>query len=310
MRNRAFSFLLTSAIGAGLCLEWARGGVYQEVGGQVVVEAEHFDFRNFEFTDAEVPHHFHLVPDEDGVTTPEHPWGDTHTPDFMSARGGKFLQILPDSGQNKGNCTSCPNENVGFPPYAEYKVEITTLGTFQLYLRQVGFDGGSDSFFAQILEFAPPGHGPNFYRFSPEPDAADFATLRNNPNDGSTADQGWSGYAAPAPRVDGDGGEVPTLYNITKPGLYTIRLSQGEDGSAIDGIIRQLVSLPAPTNPGPPESDVSTSAPPYIRAVNPTPGQQQVPPDNGFAFQLVDAARPVDGTSIQLIIDGTKVAPV
>src|SRR5207253_4866249 len=112
--------------------------------------------------------------DEDGVTSAAHPWGDTgNNPSdlnglnrFANSRSGHYVQIVPDSGQNKGNCPLCPNENVGFPPYAEYKVNITTLGTYQLYLRQIGYDGSSDSFFAQILEFAPPGPGPNFYRYA------------------------------------------------------------------------------------------------------------------------------------------------
>ncbi|PYJ93925.1 MAG: hypothetical protein DME23_25615 [Verrucomicrobia bacterium] len=115
----------------------------------------HFDYRNFEFTDAAIPHHFHIVPDEDNTNTVAHPWTDTgNNPNDLSGL----------NHQNKGNCPTCPNENVGFPPYVEYKVNITTLGQYQLYLRQVGFDGGSDSFFGQILEFAPPEPGPNFYR--------------------------------------------------------------------------------------------------------------------------------------------------
>jgi len=205
---------------------------------------------------------------------------------------------------------TCPNENVGFPPYAEYKVNITNTGTYQLYLRQVGHDGSSDSFFAQILEFAPPGPGPNFYRYAPDPDGADFAALENIPGDGTTADQGWSGYAAPAPRVDGGGGEVKALYNITTPGLYTIRLSQREDGAAVDGIILQLASLPPPTNPGPAESAISTNNPPYVRAVDPTPGQQQVPPDNNIGCQIVNGAtKNVATNSIRLIVDGAAVSP-
>ncbi|PYM16686.1 MAG: hypothetical protein DME18_00855, partial [Verrucomicrobia bacterium] len=235
----------------------AKAGVYQEVGGQVVMEAVHFDYRNFEFTDKPIPHHFHIVPDEDNVVSVAHPWGDTgwnpNDPNglnqFANSRSGHYVQIVPDDPndqQNKGNCDTCPNKNVGFPPYVEYKVSVTTTGLYQLYLRQVGWDGGSDSFFAQILEFAPPGPGPNFYRYSPNPTTGDFAALQNDPNDAATADQGWSGYAALAPRVDGDGGETNAYYNITTPGLYTIRLSQREDGSAVDAIILQLASLAPP----------------------------------------------------------------
>src|SRR5437588_8131825 len=199
MRSPVFKFLLVSTVNLGLSAFCARAAVYQEVAGQVVVEAVHFDYRNFEFTDAAIPHHFHIVPDENGVTSATHPWGDTginpNDPNGMNqianSRSGHYVQIVPDNGQNKGNCPTCPNENVGFPPYVEYKVNITTLGQYQLYLRQVGFDGGSDSFFVQILEFAPPGPGPNFYRYAPNPDSGDFAALRNIPSDVNTENQGW-----------------------------------------------------------------------------------------------------------------------
>ena len=292
----------------------AKAAVYKESGGIVVVDAKDFDYRNFEFTDAPVPHHFHLVPDEDGVTTPEHPWGDTHSPDFANSRTGHYLQILPDAGANNGNCPTCPNENVGFPPYAEYKVEISTVGVYQLYLRQVGWDGASDSFFAQILEFAPPGPGPNFYRFAPNPDSADFNALRNIPFDATTENQGWSGYAEAAPVVNGgdNSGEKPALYNITTPGLYSIRMSQREDGSAIDAVILQLASLPTPgPGNGPAESAISTTAPPYVRAVDPTPGQEQVPPDNNIGCQIVDGVTvSVNASSIKMVVDGTTVTPV
>jgi len=186
MKRTLFALSIISVLAVA---SQTRAAVYKEAGGIVVVDAKDFDYRSFEFTDAPVPHHFHLVPDEDGITTPEHPWGDTHSPDFSDSRSGHYLQILPDAGANNGNCPTCPNENVGFPPYAEYKVEITTVGVYQLYLRQMGWDGASDSFFAQILEFAPPGPGPNFYRFAPNPDSADFNALRNIPFDGATENQ-------------------------------------------------------------------------------------------------------------------------
>src|SRR5439155_18490495 len=233
---------------------------------------------------------------------------------FANSRSGHYVQIVPDdpnNQQNKGNCMTCPNENVGFPPYVEYKVNITTLGQYQLYLRQVGWDGASDSFFGQILEFAPPGPGPNFYRYSPNPTAGDFAALQNDPNDAATADQGWSGYAALAPRVDGDGGETNAYYNISTPGLYSIRLSQREDGAAVDAIILQLASLAPPTNPGPTESLVSTINPPYVRAVDPTPGQEQVPPDNNIGCQIVDGSTvTVNASSIQMVVDGATITPL
>jgi hypothetical protein len=307
------SICIASAI-LGLSCFTGTAAVYKESGGIVVIDAIHFDYRNFEFTDAPVPHHFHIVPDEDGVNTAAHPWGDTHSPDFANSRSGKYLQILPDAGANNGNCTTCPNENVGFPPYAEYKIQITTVGQYQLYLRQIGWDGASDSFFAQILEFAPPGPGPNFYRFAPNPDTPDFNALRNIPFDTTTENQGWSGYAEAAPVVNGgdNSAEKPALYNITTPGLYTIRMSMREDGSAIDALILQLASMPVPgPGNGPAESAISTTAPPYVRAVDPTPGQEQVPPDNNVGCQIVDGSTvTVTSSSIKMIVDGTAVTPV
>src|SRR6266850_7043967 len=159
MRSSTFKLLVVSTLSLGLSALYSNAAVYQEVGGKVGGEAVHFDYRNFEFTDAAIPHHFHIVPDEDNVTSAAHPWGDTgNNPNdpnglnqFANSRTGHYLQIVPDSGANNGNCPTCPNENVGFPPYAEFKLNITTVGQYQLYLRQVGWDGASDSFFGRIL---------------------------------------------------------------------------------------------------------------------------------------------------------------
>ena len=76
MRSRTYQFVLASALGLGLSVVCTKAAVYQEVGGQVVVEAVHFDYRNFEFTDAAIPHHFHIVPDEDNVISAAHPCWD------------------------------------------------------------------------------------------------------------------------------------------------------------------------------------------------------------------------------------------
>src|SRR5436853_5045399 len=104
MRSRTYQFVLASALGLGLSVVCTKAAVYQEVGGQVVVEAVHFDYRNFEFTDDPIPHHFHIVPDENGVNSPAHPWADTgfnpNDPNlqdmFANSRSGHYLQIVPD----------------------------------------------------------------------------------------------------------------------------------------------------------------------------------------------------------------------
>jgi hypothetical protein len=72
----------------------ASAAIYKESAGRVVVEAEHFDARTMNSTDR---HHWAIMPDENGVP-------DTAaSPDYLNARGGKYMQSLPDSaggGQN------------------------------------------------------------------------------------------------------------------------------------------------------------------------------------------------------------------
>src|SRR5262245_56005735 len=130
--------------------------VYKEAGGRVVIEAEHFDKRTTNTADM---HHWQIVPDENGNP-------DTPTdPGFNNARGGKYMQSLPDNGQNKNTDTNV----VGIDGYLEYKVQINNPGLYRLYLRWGGFDGASDSIYAQIRELmttaAPAGPGPDWYRY-------------------------------------------------------------------------------------------------------------------------------------------------
>lgn len=235
MRTFAFSSLCVS-----LFLSFAgssgQAAPYLEAAGRVVVEAEHFEKRT---TEKGGDHKYLVIPDEDpGNGGP-----------FENARGGKFVQVLPEAGQNKNADESV----VGTDPYIEYAVQITTLGEYQLYLRVTGYDGGADSMYAQIMEIP----SPKWYRYSPDPNTADFAAVRNDNADAATA-IGWNGYATPEV-VSGDGGEEKALFQITKAGTYTIRLSQREDSNAIDAIILQLSSLPPPTNPGPGESALAGS---------------------------------------------------
>ena len=128
------SSLFTTA--AGLVLIFGAGasfGAIQfvEQDGVVVMEAEHYSAKV-----EGASHPFVLVPDDAPFTA-----GGTNSI-FMNARGGRFLQIQPDDGQNKGNDISL----VGTPPYMEYTMQISTVGEYQLYLRAIGWDGGSDSF--------------------------------------------------------------------------------------------------------------------------------------------------------------------
>jgi hypothetical protein len=216
---------------------------FVEADGQVVIEAEHYTAKV-----EGANHPFVLVPDEAMFTA-----GGTNAT-FMNARGGRFLQVQPDDGNNKGNDVTL----VGTAPYMEYAVKITTVGEYQLYLRAIGWDGSSDSFYAEILSNGNrlPAPNPGWYRYGgllPWTLPLDFAQVYNNPV--VAVSQGWTGYAAPE-HVDGTDADVPAVFTIDTPGTYTIRISQREDGSSLDALILQLSSLEPPTNPGPAESAV------------------------------------------------------
>ena len=231
---------LVSALAFFAVLLPTHSAIYKEAGGRVVVEAENFALRTTNSTDA---HHWHLVPDENAADPPA-------DAGFANARGGKYMQSEPDSlggGQNKNADVSV----VGTDPYMEYKVEISNPGNYRLWMRWGGYDGSSDSIYAQIMELkAPAGPGPDWYR---------YVGNINLDFNGS-----WNGSGAPstdtANRIGGGGGEIPAIWTIATAGTYTIRISQREDGSAVDTIMLQLENMPPPTDPGPPESSTTTTA--------------------------------------------------
>lgn len=195
--------------------------VYKEVGGRVVIEAEHFDKRA-KATDDD--HEWKIVPDE-----------DPGSPGYTNARGGKYMQVLPDGGQNRNNADL---QTAG--PALDFKFDVKTTGEYRLWLRITGFDGASDSVYGSILELRADagGAGANWYRQAPDPDDSDFATK----GDGI----GWIGVGG-ADAVSGDAGGDPMTWTISKPGTYTLRIMQREDGLGIDAVCVQLNSLPDPT---------------------------------------------------------------
>lgn len=237
------SFLKTAVLMAVAAIQPVaiNGAQFIETNGQVVIEAEHFTSK----TDG-TTHPFVLVPDD----APFDAGGTNGT--FLNARGGRFMQVQPDDGQNKGNDVAL----VGTPPYLEYAVNITTTGEYQLYIRVLGWDGSSDSVYAEIFSDGQrlPAPNPGWYRYGgllPAVLPMDFAVLRNDPRNSTPV--GWTGYAAPE-HVDGTDSDVPALFTIDAPGTYTIRISQREDGTPMDALILQLSSLDPPSNPGPDES--------------------------------------------------------
>src|ERR1051325_10425828 len=91
---------------------------YKEAGGRVVIEAEHFDSRTTNTTDK---HHWAIMPDENGKPDSAADAG------YANARGGKYMQSLPDTaggGQNNNSLAG-----VGIDPHLDFKVLISNPGT-------------------------------------------------------------------------------------------------------------------------------------------------------------------------------------
>jgi len=72
MRTSSIKFSLVCTLSLGLSVVCTKAATYLEIGGQVVVEAEHFDSRTVDTTDN---HHWHVVPDDN--TNPADPLMDS-----------------------------------------------------------------------------------------------------------------------------------------------------------------------------------------------------------------------------------------
>jgi hypothetical protein len=276
----------------------ASAGTYQEAGGIVVIEAEHFDSRAAATDD---DHHFAIVPDELSAADLVSPDGQ-----YLHARGGKYMVSLPDmpgGGQNRNT------EDLRAPgPHLDYKVQINTTGEYQLYVRALGYDGSSDSGYAHIVELtaANGGPGPDWYRFSMNPDTGDFNTLYLIPWDPSST-AGWIGFGSPQQNNGGDNGnDIPVVWNITKPGLYTIEWQQREDGNGFDALVFQRSNLPIPA-PDVPESPLVGATAQALSVVAAAPGasnkvaQFQSP---NILIAFADGSTKLDTNSVTLQIDG------
>jgi hypothetical protein len=209
--------------------------IYLEAGGVVVGEGELFSRRTAALDGTA----WKIAPTE--VSNPS----DNAQPN-SSARGGRYVQLLPDT-----NLTGAGPLNA---PSIEYDVFITTAGTYRLYVRWEGNSSAflnSDSLFADIVQLkdgsAPAfGTGTNliadWYELF-QPLDADFSTLS------------WDGQGGPE-----ENGPTPSDSNMTwvisTPGLYTLRFSKREDGAAIDAWVLQLGALAAPSGVGPPASSI------------------------------------------------------
>ncbi|MBI2946711.1 MAG: hypothetical protein HYY23_03635 [Verrucomicrobia bacterium] len=272
MQSLSFKSLLIPLLASGFGAWSPQAAIYNEVGGRVVVEAEHYDSLKSAQDD---DHKWVVVPDTPAIR------------DFNNARGGKFLQVQPDSGQNRNT-----RDYLEVGPHALYKVQITTPGVYRLWLRWSGYDDQSDSMYGRIVEIT----SPFLYRYALRTET-DFS-----------GGGGWHGDAAPN-RYDFGGGDKPANFSIPAPGIYTIDLGQREDGCTVDALILQLASLPDPTDPGPPESPLASAVlQPLIASPVPSPGTVNALFYRGISVSFQDGATKLVPSSVVLELDGATVA--
>ncbi|MFW6108375.1 MAG: PEP-CTERM sorting domain-containing protein [bacterium] len=179
-------------------------GIYAEEGGLVVIEAEQ---------------PFAVAPGDNGAE-----WRIQHA-GASNFRGDGFMQILPDGGPGGGVPFSATS------PLATYKVAFSSPGTYSLWHRANGPDGGGDSFYARVYEETPgdfwmmiPGITSNF--------------------DGRWSDRGRLNTSSL-------GGTTPMTIPIATPGLYTLELAQREDGTRVDTILLDSTGSFGGADPGP-----------------------------------------------------------
>lgn len=223
---------LALVLGAASLTPARAGVVYQEVDGVVVGEGELYSSRTYYYA-AGVSNSWYAVPGERAGAGA-----------FTNARNNAFIQCLPDNN-SAGSPTNAPS--------VSYKMKISVPGIYRLYLRwgknctTEATAGSSDSMFVDVEELKDGTTGvfntstnmiADWYEFSGGPTTNDFAkipwTCASQPEVNQAAASGYNAEWA-----------------IPRAGIYTLRLSQREDGAAVDAFVFQLNFLPAPTGDGP-----------------------------------------------------------
>ena len=191
--------------------------VYPESGGQVVVEAEGFSFRSDpvdlpEGTVSGDLDQWLIVPGE---------YAGSHV--FSNPRGS-FLQ-LSDAGGPQGEGVFTTPGAAG--PYVDYRVQISSTGTYELYARWDSPGTLHNSFYARVLN-------------SSNVQVGSLVTFNGGATDNIDRDFATDPWD-----------DINALFAIGLPGLYTIRIHAREDGAAIDTLVFQHTELAAPTGQGP-----------------------------------------------------------
>jgi len=226
---------IRSAASAHVYTPLGTGKSFLEQAGQAVIEAENFTARTPNPTGTS----WVIKPTENSGTS-----GADGGPGVANARGGEYLQTLPDLSVGSGGYLN--------PPSATYQVQISTPGTYRLFLRwecNTADAGGSDSFFADVVELKDGTGGSiaDWYEFQHAVDG-NFATVP------------WDGTGGNEQNGAGITG-TNAVWTFPTPGIYTVRLTERETGVAVDALILQLSTLAAPTDPGPAQSSFSDATP-------------------------------------------------
>lgn len=224
-----YSLWTAAAVALVLAIGQAKAApIYDEAGGVVVGEGEIYSSRvGYPAPPSSPTDNWLVVPDEDPGAGPF----------IANARGGKYVQSLPDGSGGGGG----PN----LPPEIRYDMLIHTPGTYRLYVRwdgnstSSGTAGASDSLFADVMQFKDGSGG----------SIADWYELTESVN-GNFASPAWDGGGGFETNVAGSPND-PMTWDILNAGIYTLRFTQREDGSAVDAWVLQLESLAAPTGNGP-----------------------------------------------------------
>ncbi|MHC4087543.1 MAG: LamG-like jellyroll fold domain-containing protein [Planctomycetota bacterium] len=171
----------------------------------------------------------------------------------VDGRDHKFIEG-PDSGQEaptagkgtgaRGNYmvimgllsySIAPTDSSYDGAFIDYRVDIEKPGTYRLYVRWLGLDQGSDSLFAFILKgdgTVSKGAGPDYFVFHQFHGGWYWASR-------GVGGKPYSGTA---------GSPDSAVWRIKEPGVYTIRVAQRENKTALDTLVFQTEGLPSPAN--------------------------------------------------------------
>ena len=119
--------------------------------------------------------------------------------------------------------------------FIDYRVAVDKPGTYRLYVRWLGLDLNSDSLFAFILGpdgTVPKGAGPDYFIFH-------------------QFKGGWywdNRGVEGTPYSSTAGSPDSAVWRIKETGVYTIRVAQRENKTALDTLVFQTEGLPSPSD--------------------------------------------------------------